>query len=62
MKYIIDLNGIWKFAPTHDQKRTNDHDVIAASVPLYCHSDLCRADWENVEVPGVWQKYLGKLS
>lgn len=62
MKKIIDLNGTWKFAPTHDQKQTNDHDVIASKLPLYSNSNLVRTGWENVKVPGVWQKYAEKYS
>ena len=62
MKTVIDLNGIWKFAPTHDQKPNNNHNVLPSSMPLYCHPDLCRDHWQDVPVPGVWQHYAEKYS
>ena len=62
MKEIIDLNGVWKFAPTHDQKPTNNHNIIATDHPLYAQPNLNRIHWKNVLVPGVWQKYEEKYS
>jgi len=62
MKQKISLNGFWKFAPTHDQKPTNNHNVIESKIPLYAHPKLNRSDWEDVPVPGVWQKYAEKYS
>ena len=62
MKSVIDLNGIWKFTPTYDQKPTNNHNVVEADVPLYAHPRLVRTHWEDVRVPGVWQCYAEKYS
>lgn len=62
MKTIINLNGEWKFAPTYDQKPTNNHNVIESKIPLYAHDKLIRTGWQNVTVPGVWQKYAEKYS
>lgn len=56
MRTEISLNGIWKFAPTHDQHPTNNQNT-EAGIPLYAHPRLDRSDWENVSVPGVWQRY-----
>ena len=60
MKTIYNLNGEWKFAPTFDQKPTNNHNVIESNIPLYAHEKLIRTGWLNVTVPGVWQKYAEK--
>lgn len=62
MKTVCDLNGIWKFSPTFDQKPTNNHNVIASRIPMYALPDLKRSDWENVPVPGVWQRYAERYS
>ena len=62
MKQILNLNGLWKFAPTYDQKPTNNHNVLSSNVPLYSHKDLNRSGWETVIVPGVWQRYAEKYS
>lgn len=62
MKSIINLNGQWKFAPTFDQKPTNNHNVIESNIPLYAHEKLVRTGWQNVPVPGVWQKYAERYA
>ena len=62
MKTINNLNGEWNFAPTFDQKPTNNHNVIESNIPLYAHEKLIRTGWLNVTVPGVWQKYAEKYS
>lgn len=62
MKNTINLNGIWKFAPTYDQKPTNNHNVSFSRIPIYASDELCRKHWEDVEVPGVWQRYGEKYS
>ena len=62
MKTVCDLNGIWKFAPTFDQKPNNNHNVIESAIPLYAHPRLVRTDWEDVPVPGVWQRYAERYS
>lgn len=62
MKTVYDLNGIWKFAPTFDQKPNNNHNVIESVIPLYAHPRLVRTDWEDVPVPGVWQRYAERYS
>ncbi len=62
MKEQLLLNGIWKFIPAHDQKFTNNHNVIECDRPLYASPLLVRSDWELVEVPGTWQKYAEKYS
>ena len=62
MKTVINLNGTWKFAPTFDQKPTNNHNVIESNVPMYAHEKLVRTGWQNVPVPGVWQRYAEKYS
>lgn len=62
MKTIVDLNGKWRFAPTHDQKPHNNHNVIESNLPLYADPRLNRRDWEVVDVPGVWQRYAEKYS
>lgn len=61
MKRIVDLNGMWKFTPTHDQ-RPNNNKNMADGEPMYAHPALQRTGWENVPVPGVWQKYAEKYS
>lgn len=62
MKKVINLNGTWKFAPTFDQKPTNNHNVIESNIPMYAHEKLIRTGWQNVPVPGVWQRYAEKYS
>jgi len=62
MKTVTFLNGQWKFAPTHDQKWTNNHNVAEITIPAYADPRLDRRDWETVQVPGVWQKYAEKYS
>ncbi len=62
MKSQIYLNGKWKFAPTHDQKPNNNHNVIETHIPMYACERLVRTDWENVDVPGVWERYAEKYS
>ena len=62
MKNTINLNGIWKFAPIHDQKPNNNHNVSETSIPVYACCELCRKHWEDVEIPGVWQRYAEKYS
>ena len=61
MKSSISLNGIWKFAPEHDQRPTNNHNV-GTERPFYADERLDRRHWENVQVPGVWQRYSEKYS
>ena len=61
MKTTISLNGKWKFTPTHDQHLRNNKQMVNGQ-PLYAHPALTRCDWENVPVPGVWQKYAEKYS
>lgn len=62
MRSVINLNGDWKFAPTFDQKPTNNHNVIDSNIPLYAHERLIRTGWQTVTVPGVWQRYAEKYS
>lgn len=57
MKIRQSLNGVWYFAPTHDQRFTNNHNVFDTDFPLYAHPLLNRRDWLRVDVPGVWQRY-----
>lgn len=62
MKTIVDLNGRWRFSPTHDQRPTNNHNVIESDLPLYADPRLNRRDWDVVDVPGVWQRYAERYS
>lgn len=39
MKKTINLNDKWKFAPTFDQKPTNNHSAIDTTVSLL-HQDF----------------------
>lgn len=61
MKTKIALSGIWQFAPEHDQRPTNNHNV-GAERPFYADERLDRRHWERVQVPGVWQRYSEKYS
>lgn len=61
IKYIY-LNGRWRFTPVLDQRPENNHSLIQGTTPVYAYPELCRRDWEWVDVPGVWERYGEKYS
>ena len=54
MRKVIDLNGIWQFAP--------DLDPEYHGLDHYKDTDWDKANWEPVKVPGWWNGYGEKYS
>ena len=53
----IDLCGYWRFAPDLEQRPTSNHNLTEGPVPVYAFPELDRRDWQEVPVPGVWERY-----
>lgn len=57
MTRIIDLNGLWRFAPELEHRPTNAHNLTVGDVNVHAYENICRRHWKWVHVPGVWERY-----